>query len=467
MKKSIYFLLFYASLALPSGLHAQYQWHVVHSDRIDTFYYSFKSISCSGKNCSAVGVVWGYMPPELPSQQMPDSNIILHSTDGGETWLPIDASIPQWHFDKFGKARITFNGIDQIDSSSAFAAGSANNAVISTTDNWKTWRPDTNFAPVIQNGQPINFNFRIADFSNRAEGVVTDYAVGEFLYTIDSGTHWVQRPNNGIVARAYGHGMFREYIPSLYFPSRHNKPDTILTTHDDWNNTDTSLTNINGPFSDPSVNMYSAIFGNGDTIWVIGYRWDTYHRYRSVMIARSSNLGADWSELPVPSNNAFDPISGTISPINFQTIVIAGLDSSERILLSTDQGVTWQAYTVPLDNGMPYFKVTALSITDSGRVLASILTDSNFEGSEVLAYLEQGPLSVESNAPARISLSLYPNPAANFLNIEAPSGTISILDPLGRSYLVHRSGEILDVSSLPSGVYFVSDSASRAKFVKE
>src|SRR5665213_4180363 len=204
MKKSIYFLLFYASLALPSGLHAQYQWHVVHSDRIDTFYYSFKSISCSGKNCSAVGVVWGYMPPELPSQQMPDSNIILHSTDGGETWLPIDASIPQWHFDKFGKARITFNGIDQIDSSSAFAAGSANNAVISTTDNWKTWRPDTNFAPVIQNGQPINFNFRIADFSNRAEGVVTDYAVGEFLYTIDSGTHWVQRPNNGIVARAYG-----------------------------------------------------------------------------------------------------------------------------------------------------------------------------------------------------------------------------------------------------------------------
>ncbi len=69
--------------------------------------------------------------------------------------------------------------------------------------------------------------------------------------------------------------------------------------------------------------------------------------------------------------------------------------------------------------------------------------------------------------PSTISLSIYPNPAANTLTIERAVGAISILDPLGRSYDVKQTGNTLDVSSLPSGVYFVSDGKRRAKFVKE
>ena len=53
------------------------------------------------------------------------------------------------------------------------------------------------------------------------------------------------------------------------------------------------------------------------------------------------------------------------------------------------------------------------------------------------------------------------------LNLVSPAGTISISDPLGRSYAVPRNGDALDISTLPSGVYFVSDGVSRAKFVKE
>jgi hypothetical protein len=65
------------------------------------------------------------------------------------------------------------------------------------------------------------------------------------------------------------------------------------------------------------------------------------------------------------------------------------------------------------------------------------------------------------------NFSLYPNPATNILNIATPAGAISISDPLGRSYEVPKTGNMLDISALPSGVYFISDGVSRAKFVKE
>ncbi|HEY3875258.1 MAG TPA: T9SS type A sorting domain-containing protein [Candidatus Kapabacteria bacterium] len=62
---------------------------------------------------------------------------------------------------------------------------------------------------------------------------------------------------------------------------------------------------------------------------------------------------------------------------------------------------------------------------------------------------------------------IYPNPTSSLLNIGQCSGTLSILDPLGRPYTVPRNGNTLDVSSLPNGVYFLSDGVSRTKFVIE
>jgi hypothetical protein len=63
--------------------------------------------------------------------------------------------------------------------------------------------------------------------------------------------------------------------------------------------------------------------------------------------------------------------------------------------------------------------------------------------------------------------SIVPNPARNTITITPSIGPFSILDPLGRSYEVKQAGDVLDISSLPSGVYFVSNGVSRAKFVKE
>ncbi|HWF44065.1 MAG TPA: T9SS type A sorting domain-containing protein, partial [Candidatus Kapabacteria bacterium] len=69
--------------------------------------------------------------------------------------------------------------------------------------------------------------------------------------------------------------------------------------------------------------------------------------------------------------------------------------------------------------------------------------------------------------------SLFPNPAATTLTITAHEWihTIGVTDILGREVLsstIPSDGNItLDISSLPSGLYFVSDGIARVKFVKE
>lgn len=76
---------------------------------------------------------------------------------------------------------------------------------------------------------------------------------------------------------------------------------------------------------------------------------------------------------------------------------------------------------------------------------------------------------------------IVPNPAQNEITIicggkDATTHAFTISDPLGRSYslpttpnpLLEKEGAItFDISSLPSGVYFVSDGVSGAKFIKE
>jgi hypothetical protein len=75
--------------------------------------------------------------------------------------------------------------------------------------------------------------------------------------------------------------------------------------------------------------------------------------------------------------------------------------------------------------------------------------------------------SVENAITSPDNFTIFPNPATDKIQITSSEGNISILDPLGRSYEVKQTGNTLDVSTLPSGVYFVSDGHTRAKFVKE
>ena len=66
------------------------------------------------------------------------------------------------------------------------------------------------------------------------------------------------------------------------------------------------------------------------------------------------------------------------------------------------------------------------------------------------------------------TIQVYPDPATNVLYLNEMDDALEIYDPLGRKYPVTANGNSLDISHLPSGVYFLYDGvAVRAKFLKE
>ncbi len=66
------------------------------------------------------------------------------------------------------------------------------------------------------------------------------------------------------------------------------------------------------------------------------------------------------------------------------------------------------------------------------------------------------------------TIRVYPNPATNVLYLEDADPDFQLYDPLGRKHPVRMTGNAMDVSALPPGVYYLYDGvAARAKFLKE
>ncbi len=454
LRKSILLALF-AFLAFAPYAHAQYRWHIVHANQIDTTRYGFISISCSGENCSALCYSW----PIRKSIDQVNSNVIFHSSDGGLTWDSIPpAGLPQEYYTWNSSGNLVLYAMEQIDSVHAMAVGEKG-ITVRTSDNWNTWRTDTVvLKPLIFGYDTQAIGFSGVDFSTPAEGYLFD--VGDELYfsTDDSGLHCTRSSEYG---HSYGNGMFRE----IFGGAKSNDPDTIVTTYNDWATSDTSLCTLNGPFLNGDLVPEYFYFGPGDTLAFLAYRYDSAgtNQYSDEIptVVRSTDLGLNWEELPVPrTHHGMD--EDILTALDQQTIVVAGFDSLGEILISRDRGTTWELDTVPLDDGHSYFRINAIGVTGSGGIIASVTLDTNSftYNSDVLAYLEPVPSSVTPNVPSQANFTLYPNPAINLINIASPAGAISIADPLGRSYAVPRNGNMLDISSLPLGVYFISDGHS-------
>jgi photosystem II stability/assembly factor-like uncharacterized protein len=145
------------------------------------------------------------------------------------------------------------------------------------------------------------------------------------------------------------------------------------------------------------------------------------------------------------------------------TITTSGYPDSNTSLVLKDTNVTDTFYhlsnladTAPGQGGRQYqIYLQAFNATNQSNTATRLF--------EVI----EGANGVLTPKDSVFSIAVYPNPAENSISITNSNGPLSILDPLGRSYTVPRTGNTLDISSLPSGVYFVSDGVSRAKFVKE
>ncbi len=106
------------------------------------------------------------------------------------------------------------------------------------------------------------------------------------------------------------------------------------------------------------------------------------------------------------------------------------------------------------------------SIPDTAKAVLSL--DYSNLGEGIGITIISTPSSNVSTVPITESdLSVFPNPAKDFISTSSTEDNLLILDQLGRSYTVYRIENTFDISSLPSGIYFISDGTSKAKFVKE
>ncbi|MDF0719648.1 T9SS type A sorting domain-containing protein [Kaistella sp. PBT33-4] len=80
---------------------------------------------------------------------------------------------------------------------------------------------------------------------------------------------------------------------------------------------------------------------------------------------------------------------------------------------------------------------------------------------------------VVSTVEVNGSISIYPNPTSDILNVKADSkiNAVSVVDMSGRSIKVNVDGDKVDVSTLPAGTYLINietkDGISTEKFIKK
>ena len=345
--------------------------------------------------------------------------------------------------------------VQQIDSVNAVGLGDSG-LIVRTTDGGNSWtKQNLNIFTI--------YDFDI-DFSDPMTGIVlTGTGDSNIMITSDGGTNWVPaafQPINLVygtgasLCHSYGGQSFRACMIGGV---------TQYVTTDDWNTFDT-LTPIS-PWTDDSdaIGFGAWRFYGTDTIVAYGSTDSGGVFFALIMI--STDGGESWVRSNVPRNIVVDLHS--MSSLDRSIVFCVGNTEFPHILSSHDHGITWSVDTFAFDTTgfLPQF-FYGVTVTPSGHAVAIL------DGG-MLALGVPVTSGVAESSPIQQPLELFPNPATNAISVLNSSGSLSITgsltitDPLGRNYVVKQTGNTLDISSLPAGVFFINDGQTRAKFAKE
>jgi Secretion system C-terminal sorting domain len=471
--RSIIYAVF-LSLTFVSGSRAQQQWEVTHhtSSVVGEGIYSYDAVSCHGE-VVVVACEKNVVDSGLHTQIF----VFLRSNNGGQTWQETDPPLLQEY--GISAANYNINAIQVIDSNNLVACGGSG-LVLRSFDGGITW---SNQSIIDTNPNDASPTFSCIHFSDPGTGIITpnisQLGTPDLYTTTDSGSHWnsTTLPSDPIltISHSYGSGMYR--VASSYTPSVDTLDgmpvininftgNEIYTTRDNWNSYDSVA--LKDSYSLNPFVYYS--FGMGDT-FVVYKTYTGANSYTGPDPERTTDGGLNWQESTLMDSTF---MVTEMSPLDQNPVFLVGeeLDTTKvnKMFVSFDHGESWQTKITPSANDTPILWIKNVAVTGNGEAVAIIVAKRGTQHTveqDYLGYLAPIQESVEAPIPSPSIFAIYPNPATNILNLESPSGNISILDPLGRSYTVPRNGDALDISSLPPGVYFVSDGVSRAKFVKE
>ncbi|HEY3874480.1 MAG TPA: hypothetical protein VGM92_03310, partial [Candidatus Kapabacteria bacterium] len=334
--------------------HAQYQWHIVHPNAIDTFYYYFDRISCFGNNYVAAGAKFNYDPT-------PNQYLVAHSTDAGMTWnyvpLPRSLSVAPYYF----------YGAQQIDSLHGIVTGSPS-IIFYSNDGWATAMHDSIFYDDAGSaGEHPSREYRFCSFANDTEGAVSGYSCG-LEWTNKAGRTWSvfdSMIDKGYArVRSDGEGKFCAFVAQ---PDPLADLDMILTTTNYWQTIDTSRIQYVGPLHD-STWIYQYFFGKGDTIYSLGSPGSAIDT-SDPTLSISPDLGQHWSlVLSVPNKIKYPTMAG----YRTDTIVIWNTDTGGTMVMSTDHGNSWIVMNVSapsISSGTSSYRITDISFGENGKIV--------------------------------------------------------------------------------------------------
>jgi Secretion system C-terminal sorting domain/BNR/Asp-box repeat len=388
--------------------------------------------------------------------------ICYRTTDGGNSWQPLYAPgiLPV----SFGSAlslsihyssvanRLTLSSILPADTSENAISGGA--VLLYSTDLGNTWNRESQFETTLSCPAPGLSDLEVFDvtmfgsmsFWSDTDGIISSYSAGK-IPLID--TDPICHCDSEFIA------LFGPYYRTM---------DGGVT----WFQAD-SLQSVYFAYGDPTLDSFygtpRAIPGTPICFATRGTDYETE-------VYRSDNYGETWRQIfafPFDYDTAtFTEIAPSEDDYIYGDLTHLYISSDSGIFVSTDQGITWALMS---GTHPGYGRILYFYCLYHGEVFANMLTDDVPGGSAESGGLweeDTGAVAgVAEQEPSPTTLSVFPNPATSSITLSSTNGPISILDPLGRVYKVPQSGNMLDISSLPSGVYFITDGYSRSKFVKE
>lgn len=197
------------------------------------------------------------------------------------------------------------------------------------------------------------------------------------------------------------------------------------------------------------------------TILGAGYEYDTQ---RIVGIAYYTKLSSS-----VTGNYLFylEPATNTYPPNTWITLSCTFNKTTGVATWTTPGGVTYSPPSThtPAAAGVDPFEMDFVSVVGAGNTVAHITSFDDY----MVTATNSATLSTKEAVAEENGISVYPNPAADFINIqsESPATKVEIVDHAGRKISVQPDHNKIDIRNLTPGIYTVTMEIKGRRFSKK